>query len=267
MDAPRQREAIMDSSVVEKFQADACRLNQALPKHNLVVMHSGNGSVLDPDSGRVYIKPSGMDYDQITPRRIVQVDLATHEVFAGQCRPSVDLPHHLFLYKHMPEVRSIIHTHSNHATAFAACLKPIPLCLTAIADEFGDEIPCTPYVSNEGDAIGRAILAHRTNSPAVLLGNHGVFAWGPSPEAALKAAVMVEDAARTVLLAMQVGQPVLIPSGEVAKWHDRYWNRYGQVSDRAESASAERGSPQPYVLPLKRPYSAVPPSDARPAAG
>ena len=95
-------------------------------------------------------------------------------------RPSVDLPHHLFLYRHLPEVGGIIHTHSNYATAFAAVGRPIPLCLTAIADEFGDEIPCCPYVDNEGDHIGEAILKHRNRAPAILLANHGVFAWGPS---------------------------------------------------------------------------------------
>ncbi|MEX2114116.1 MAG: class II aldolase/adducin family protein [Pirellulales bacterium] len=220
----------MDVAAHAKCRAAACRLNQALPRHELVVMHSGNGSVLDRASGRVFIKPSGMDYDQIAPADIVEVDLDSGQVVRGQRRPSVDLPHHLYLYRHLPEVNSIIHTHSNHATAFAACLQPIPLCLTAIADEFGAEIPCTPYVDNDGDTIGRTILAHRTQAPAVLLGNHGVFAWGPTAEAALKAAVMVEDTARTVYLAMQIGRPALIPATEAAKWHDRYWNRYGQVN-------------------------------------
>ncbi len=223
----------MDASANEALRSEACRLNQALPKYQLVVMHSGNASVLDAESGRVFIKPSGMDYDQITPRDIVEVDLESGRPLPDQRRPSVDLPHHLYLYRHMPSVRSIIHTHSNHATAFAACLKPIPLCLTAIADEFGAEVPCTPYVDNEGDAIGRAILEHHNRAPAVLLGKHGVFAWGDSADAALKAAVMVEDTARTVYLAMQVGQPTVIPAAEAAKWHDRYWNRYGQVEDRA----------------------------------
>ena len=218
----------MKRSSLELARLEACRLNQALPLHHLVVMHSGNGSVLDVESGRVLIKPSGMDYDRITPENLAEIDLASGQIVGSACRPSVDLPHHLFLYKHMDDVRSIVHTHSNHATAFAACLKSIPLCLTAIADEFGDEIPCTPYVDNAGDAIGRAILEHRTRAPAILLGNHGVFAWGPTPQAALKAAVMVEDTARTVYLAMQVGQPALIPPAEAAKWHDRYWNRYGQ---------------------------------------
>jgi L-ribulose-5-phosphate 4-epimerase len=232
----------MDASANTKCRAAACQLNQALPLHHLVVMHSGNGSVLDRASGRVFIKPSGMDYDQITPADIVEVELETGHVVRGHRRASVDLPHHLYLYKHMPEVCSIIHTHSNHATAFAACLQPIPLCLTAIADEFGVEVPCTPYVDNDGDTIGRTILAYRNQAPAILLGNHGVFAWGATPEAALKAAVMVEDTARTVYLAMQVGRPVLIPPAEAAKWHDRYWNRYGQVSASSGDANNKPSS-------------------------
>jgi len=223
----------MSAKSLQTLRAEVCRMNQALPEHQLVVMHSGNASGYDPASGLMVIKPSGMDYDQITPENLVEVDVRTGAIRPGQLRPSVDLPHHLFLYRNLPRVQGIIHTHSNHATAFAACLKPIPLCLTAIADEFGGEVPCAPYVSNEGDAIGQAILDHHTDAPAILLGNHGVFAWGPSPQAALKAAAMVEDAAKTVLLAMQLGQPTLLSAEEARKWHERYYNRYGQVSKAA----------------------------------
>jgi len=204
------------------------RANQMLPKAGLVTMHSGNASGYDPDQDLVVIKPSGMDYDQITPEKLVGVRLSTGEVLTDEYRPSVDLPHHLFLYKNLPGVRGIIHTHSNHATAFAACHRPIPLALTAIADEFGGEIPCTPYVDNEGDHIGQAILQHRGRGPAILLGSHGVFAWGDSPGAALKAAVMVEDVAKTILLAEQLGTVHLIPKEQAELWWDRYQNRYGQ---------------------------------------
>ena len=100
--------------------------------------------------------------------------------------------------------------------------------LTAIADEFGAEIPCAPYVDNEGKHIGEAILKHRNRAPSILMGNHGVFAWGASPKAALKAAVMTEDVAKTVWLAMQIGDPKPISPEEAEKWYDRYHNRYGQ---------------------------------------
>jgi L-ribulose-5-phosphate 4-epimerase len=207
---------------------DVCYANRALPAAGLVTMHSGNASGLDRQRGRLLIKPSGVDYDTLTPKDLVEVDLQSGQPIDNRLRPSVDLPHHLFLYHNLPDIGGIIHTHSNYATAFAAVGRPIPVCLTAIADEFGAEIPCCPYIDNEGDHIGQAILKHRNRAPAILLGNHGVFAWGATPRAALKAAVMVEDVAKTVWLAMQIGQPASIPPEEVAKWYDRYHNRYGQ---------------------------------------
>jgi L-ribulose-5-phosphate 4-epimerase len=213
---------------LDVLRQEICQINQALPEFGLVVMHSGNASGYDPESGHMVIKPSGLDYGKITPENLVEVDVETGEIVAGDLRPSVDLPHHLFLYRNDPELRCVIHTHSNHATAFAACLKPIPLCLTAIADEFGGEIPCAPYIGNEGDLIGHAILKYRTKAPAILLGNHGVFAWGPTPKTALKAAVMVEDVARTLILANQLGQPQELPAEEAKKWNYRYYNTYGQ---------------------------------------
>lgn len=210
------------------MRIEVAKANWLLPETGLVTMHSGNASGYDPDSGMLVIKPSGMDYDQITAESLVQVDVKTGVIINSNLRPSVDLPHHLFLYRNIPGVRGIIHTHSNYATAFAAVGRPVPLVLTAIADEFGAEIPCAPYVDNEGEHIGEAILKFRNRAPAILMGNHGVFAWGNSPRSALKAAVMTEDVAKTVWLSMQIGQPMVIPAEEAEKWYDRYHNRYGQ---------------------------------------
>jgi len=214
---------------LDELREAVCAANKMLLTTGLVTMHSGNASGLDRQSGRLVIKPSGVDYETLKPDDLVEVDLASGEIIHSRLRPSVDLPHHLFLYRHMPGVCGIIHTHSNHATAWAAVGRPIPLCLTAIADQFGAEIPCTPYVDNEGDHIGRAVLRHRNRAPAILLGNHGVFAWGPTVEDALKVAVMTEDVAKTVLLAVQLGQPREIPVEEAKKWYDRYHHGYGQV--------------------------------------
>jgi L-ribulose-5-phosphate 4-epimerase len=211
-----------------ELREEVCYVNRMLPAAGLVTMHSGNASGVDRASGRLVIKPSGMDYDKLTPENLVEVDLERGEVIDSRLRPSVDLPHHLHLYRHWPEVGGVIHTHSNYATALAALGRSIPLCLTAIADEFGAEIPCAPYADNEGDHIGQSILKHRNQAPAILLQNHGVFAWGATPRAALKAAVMVEDVAKTVHLALQLGQPREIPPQEAKKWYDRYHQRYGQ---------------------------------------
>ena len=215
-------------SDLQDLREEVCRVNRLLPATGLVTMHSGNASGIDRARGRVVIKPSGVDYDTMRPEDMVEVDLETGAVVDSRLKPSVDLPHHLFLYRRLPEVGGVIHTHSNHATAFAAVGRPIPLCLTAIADEFGAEIPCAPYVDNEGEHIGEAILKSRSRAPAILLGNHGVFAWGASPRAALKAAVMTEDVAKTVHLAFQLGTPREIPPAEAEKWYRRYHGWYGQ---------------------------------------
>jgi L-ribulose-5-phosphate 4-epimerase len=211
-----------------ELRNDVLWANKMLPTAGLVTMHSGNASGLDRQSGRLVIKPSGVDYETLRAEDLVEVDLKTGAVIDSKLRPSVDLSHHLFLYRNIPGVCGIIHTHSNFAAAWAALGRPIPVCLTAIADQFGAEIPCTPYVDNEGDHIGQAILRHRNRSPAILLGNHGVFAWGTTVRDALKVAVMTEDVAKTVHLASLLGPPRELPGEEIKKWYDRYRHGYGQ---------------------------------------
>jgi L-ribulose-5-phosphate 4-epimerase len=209
------------------------RANRMLPELGLVVMHSGNVSGIDRERGLVVIKPSGVDYDTLRPEDLAVVTLDGTSADApdgvsNELRPSVDTPHHLALYRGVAEIGGVVHTHSNHATAFAAIGEPIPCALTAMADEFGGEIPCAPYADNEGDHIGAAILAARTRAPAVLLANHGVFAFGPTPEAAVKAAAMTEDAAKTLWLARAIGVPEPLPPDEIEKWWVRYHETYGQ---------------------------------------
>ena len=201
--------------------------NLGIFKAGLVTMHSGNASGIDRARGLVVIKPSGMDYEKMRPSDMVVTDLMGKPV-ESKWKPSVDLPHHLYLYKHRRNIGGVIHTHSNYATSFALLGQPIPVCLTAIADEFGCDIPCVPYIDNQGDNIGKAILKHIGKSPAVLLANHGTFAIGKTPRDALKAAVMLEDVAHTVHLAMLKGAPRSLPPHEVKKWFDRYHTSYGQ---------------------------------------
>ncbi len=213
---------------LHELRAAVCHANKMLLQSGLVTMHSGNASGLDRESGHLVIKPSGVDYETLTPDMLVEVDVASGEVLSSDLRPSVDLPHHLMLYRNLPELGGIIHTHSNYASSFAAINESIPLCLTAIADEFGGEIPCAPFAECDEESIGRSILQHRGKAPAILLANHGVFAWGPTPQAALKAAIMTEDVAKTVFLAKQLGEPRILSLESAAKYHDRYQNRYGQ---------------------------------------
>lgn len=212
---------------VEQLCREVWEANLGIYRSGLVTMHSGNASGIDRKRGLVVIKPSGMDYEKLRPADMAVTDLEGRKV-KGKWRPSVDLPHHLYIYKHRPEIGGIVHTHSNYATSFALLGRPIPAYLTAIADEFGNEIPCVPYTDNQGDHIGEGILKCLGNAPAVLLAHHGVFAFGATPQAALKAAVMLEDVAKTCHLALLLGNPKPLPPKEVRKWYERYHTTYGQ---------------------------------------
>jgi L-ribulose-5-phosphate 4-epimerase len=203
------------------------QLHLELPRSQLVAWTSGNISARDPQTGYVVIKPSGVRYEALQPEHMVVVDLDGRLV-EGALKPSSDTASHLYIYRHRPDVGGIVHTHSPYATAFAAVNRPIPVVLTAIADEFGGPIPCAGFALIGGEEIGQVVVESIGRSPAVLLKNHGVFTVGPSAEAAVKAAVMVEDVARTVWLALQLGQPDEISPDDVERLHQRYTHVYGQ---------------------------------------
>ena len=213
--------------MLEGLKKLVAELNKELPKNRLVTMTSGNVSGRDSSSGLVAIKPSGISFEALAPDDIVIVDLDGC-VVEGSRKPSVDTATHLYIYRHRPDVNGIVHTHSNYATSFAALGQPIPAVLTAIADEFGGQIPCAPYCKIGEEEIGQAVVKYIGSSPAILMQNHGVFTIGPTPEEALKAAVMLEDVAKTVHLAMLRGEPIPIPPEEVARAHRRYVEKYGQ---------------------------------------
>ena len=165
---------------LEQLRREVWEANLGIRRAGLVTMHSGNASGIDRARGLVIIKPNGVDYDRMRPADLVVTDLEGRKI-KGRRKPSVDLPHHLYLYKRRPEIGGVIHTHSNYATSFALPDRSIPVYLTAIADEFGVEIPCLPYVDNVGDHIGEAILKHMGKTPAILLSHRGVFTWGATP--------------------------------------------------------------------------------------
>lgn len=213
--------------MLEALKEEVCSLNRALPKNNLVVWTSGNVSARDPKTGMIVIKPSGITFDDLLPEHQIVVD-ESGTIIEGALKPSSDTLSHCHIYRHRPDVFGIAHTHSNYATAWAAVGKPIPCVLTAMGDEFGGDIPCAGFALIGSEAIGRQVVEHIGRSPAVLLQRHGVFTVGKSGKDALKAAVMVEDVAKTVWLAMQLGMPEPIAKEDVAKLYDRYQNVYGQ---------------------------------------
>ena len=209
-----------------------CDLHGELPRNGLVTWTSGNISARDPLTGRIVIKPSGLRYDELSPELMVVVDL-DGSVIEGTCKPSSDVLTHCYIYRHLPEVNGVVHTHSPFATAWAATGRDIPCVLTAMADEFGGPIPCGGFARIGGEEIGREVMRvfrEGTNPgcPAVLLQNHGVFAVGPSALAALKAAVMCEDVARTVAIACSLGKLLPISDEDVLSLRRRYLSDYGQ---------------------------------------
>jgi len=213
--------------MLEALKQTVCELNLELPKNNLVTWTSGNVSVLDRETGYVVIKPSGLRYEALRPEHMVIVDL-DGKIVEGTLKPSSDTASHLYIYRQRPDVGGVVHTHSAYATAFAAVNRPIPVYLTAQADEFGGAIPCGGFALIGGEEIGKVVIETIGKSSAVLLKNHGVFTIGKTGEAAVKAAVMVEDIARTIWLALSLGQPNEIAPQDVAKLHRRYTEVYGQ---------------------------------------
>lgn len=213
--------------MLEKLKEELVDLHLELPRNNLVAWSGGNVSARDPGTGLIVIKASGIRYEEMRPRHMIVVDL-DGKIVEGEYKPSSDVYSHLYIYKHRPDVGGVVHTHSVYATAFAAVNKPIPCVLTAIADEFGGPIPCGGFALIGDDTIGKVVVESIGRSPAVLLKNHGVFAVGKDAKSAVKAAVMTEDNAKTVWLAMQLGTPDEIPQEDVERLHRRYLNVYGQ---------------------------------------
>ena len=214
---------------IEALRREVCALHAELPRHGLVVWTSGNLSARVPGEELMVIKASGIPYDELTPAAIVVCDLHG-TLLDGELAPSSDAAAHGYVYRELDEVGGIAHTHSSYATAWAARGEAIPCVLTAMADEFGGEIPIAPFARIGDEEIGRAVVetlaSHR--SSAVLLRNHGVFSLGPGPRAAIKAAVMCEDVARTVHLARALGDPIPLAPEDIDALHHRYQNVYGQ---------------------------------------
>jgi len=204
-------------------------LHAELTRYALVTWTAGNVSERVPGEDLFVIKGSGVSYDELTWEAITVCDL-DGRVVDGVRAPSSDTAAHAYVYRHMPEVNGQVHTHSPYAAAWAARGEAIPCVLTAMADEFGGPIPVGPFALIGDDSIGQGVVAtlQGSRSPAVLMQNHGVFTVGPSARAAVKAAVMTEDVARTVHLSRQLGEPIPIAQADIDSLYARYQNVYGQ---------------------------------------
>lgn len=202
------------------------KCNQDLPKNGLVKMTSGNVSGRDPETGLVVIKPSGLSFEEMTPANMVVVDME-YQVVDGDLIPSTDTDTHLYVYQHRPDVFGMVHTHSTYASSFAVLGQPIPACLTSCA-MLGGEIPLGGYALIGGKEIGQEIIDKIGRAKAIIMQNHGVFTIGSSPQEATKMAIEVEEIAKITHLAMQRGQPILLPEDQLDYMVDLYRNKYGQ---------------------------------------
>lgn len=215
--------------LLPELRQEVCTLHAQLPLNNLVAWTSGNISARDKETDLVVIKPSGIRFEHLTPGTMVVVDLDGNLV-EGDLKASSDTTSHCYIYRNMPDVYGVVHTHSRYATAFAVVGRSIPCHTTAMGDEFGGEIPCGGFALVGGEEIGQRVVEalQDSRSPACLLINHGVFAVGATVEKAVKAAIMTEDNAAIMHLAYQLGEPAPISPEDIDKLYDRYQNVYGQ---------------------------------------
>ena len=214
---------------IARAREDVCALHAELTRWNLVVWTAGNVSQRLYSADLMVIKPSGVRYDRLTPDDMVVCDL-DGVLVDGDHSPSSDTAAHAYVYRHMPEIYGVVHTHSTYATAWAARGEEIPCVLTMMGDEFGGPVPVGPFAIIGDDSIGRGIVEtlRDSRSPAVLMQNHGPFTIGKTAEAAVKAAAMVEEVAHTVYVARQLGEPLPITQDLIDRLHDRYTTVYGQ---------------------------------------
>ena len=223
---------------IARVRADIARLHGELTANGLVVWTGGNVSGRVPGADLFVIKPSGVDYADLAPENMILCDLEGNvipETPGADRSPSSDTAAHAYVYRHMPEVGGVVHTHSTYATAWAARGEEIPCVITAMADEFGGPIPVGRFAIIGDDTIGQGIVEALTGhrSRAVLMQNHGPFTIGKDARDAVKAAVMVEDVARTVHLARQGGDLIPIPQAAIDSLFNRYQNVYGQAPQGA----------------------------------
>jgi L-ribulose-5-phosphate 4-epimerase len=215
--------------MLKELRQIVCDLHDELPKNNLVAWTSGNISARDPETNLVVIKPSGIKFPDLTPENMVVVD-TEGQIVEGDYKASSDTASHCYIYRHMPEVNGIVHTHSRYATAFATHGRAIPCITTAMGDEFGGDIPCGGFALIGGEEIGQVVVEtlKGSRSPGCLLQSHGVFTVGPTAEKAVKAAIMTEDNAAIAWASLLMGTPLTIASSDIDKLYDRYQNVYGQ---------------------------------------
>lgn len=213
--------------LLENLRKEVCESNKFLVYNNLVLWTSGNVSARDSETGYVVIKPSGVLFKDLTPEKMVVVDLDGN-VIDGELKPSVDTASHLYVYRNMKGINGIVHTHSPYATSFAITGEPLDIYTTTSAAVFGGKIPISDFVTIGEEEIGKEIVTKIGNSTAILIRNHGVFTIGKDHNSALKSAVVVEETAQSVHYALCRKNIDPLPDDIVKKGYQTYKDTYGQ---------------------------------------
>lgn len=223
--------------MLEELKKQVYEANMMLPKYGLVTFTWGNVSAIDREKGLFVIKPSGVDYDKLTPEDMVVMDLDGNRV-EGKFKPSSDTPTHLELYKAFPQIGGVVHTHSSYATSWAQSGRSIPCYGTTHADYIYGEVPCVRCLTKEEiesdyeKNTGLLIISEfkRMNKdveavPAVLCKNHGPFAWGKDAAEAVHNAVVLEEVAKMAYRAELINKDVKPAPQELMDKH--YFRKHG----------------------------------------
>lgn len=210
-----------------ELREEVCAMNLELPKQGLVVWTGGNVSGIVREAGHVIIKPSGVRFEELTPENMVVTDMEGH-VVEGDYKPSVDLGIHLYIYQHRADVGGICHTHAPYCSSFALLGQDLPAATTPISHLLGHDVRCTEYVRPGFVETGQAIIDTIGDGYAVLVKKHGPFTVGPTPTYAVKVAVYLEEAAKTIHLAMLRGEVERFSPDELERSFNFYKTEYGQ---------------------------------------
>ena len=223
--------------MLEELKKKVYEANMDLPKYGLVTFTWGNVSAIDRESGLFVIKPSGVDYDKLSPEDMVVMDLNGNKV-EGKYKPSSDTATHLELYKAFPEIGGVVHTHSSYATSWAQAGRGIPCYGTTHADYMYGEIPCLrcltaeeiedAYEENTGHLIVNEFKRMNKDPmavPAVLCKNHGPFAWGKDAHEAVHNAVVLEEVAKMAYRAETINPRIQPAPQELQDKH--YYRKHG----------------------------------------
>ena len=213
--------------MLEELKKQVYEANMELPRRGLITYTWGNVSGIDRESGYFVIKPSGVDYDKLTPDDMVVMDLEGNKI-EGDLKPSSDTPTHLELYKKYPDIGGIVHTHSNYALVMATARKPIPPICDDQVQILGGDVRVADYTMPGSQEMAKTVVEALKDRTGALIANHGEITIGRNLSEALTGSQVLEKAAMVYINVQSIGGPVQISDEDIAFFHDFFLHKYGQ---------------------------------------